>query len=227
MQILPEKNGRDAVKHRIAKRVAEELQNGYVVNLGVGIPTLVPSYLEEGKKVYIQSENGILGVGAPPEAGEEDHDLIDASIKMTTIIPGGSFFDSADSFALIRGGYLDATVIGALQISGSGDIANWSVPSRGQYGVGGAMDLVFGAKRVIVAMQHADRDGSHKFLDKCTYPETAFGVVDTVVTEYAVFRFPDGKMRLLEHTSDITLTQLQDMTGCEFDIDENLKIRQV
>ena len=217
----------DPIKNRIAKRVAQELQDGYVVNLGVGIPTLTPKYITDGKKIYIQSENGILGVGGRPQAHEEDHDLIDASRNMTTVIPGGCFFDSAESFAMIRGKHVDATVIGALQISETGDIANWSVPSRGLYGVGGAMDLVCGCKRVIAAMQHTDRDGSHKIIEKCNYPVTAFGVVDTVVTEYAVFKFRDKKMYLIDHTSDITMEQLKDMTGARFEIADEFTVRQI
>lgn len=217
----------DPVKNRIAKRVAEELQDGYVVNLGVGIPTLTPKYITGDKKIYIQSENGLLGVGDRPEAEDADHDLIDASRNMTTVIPGGCFFDSAESFAMIRGKHVDATVIGALQISETGDIANWSVPSRGLYGVGGAMDLVCGCKRVIAAMQHCDRDGSHKIMPACSYPVTAFGVVDTVVTEYAVFKFRDKKMYLIDHTSDITLDELKKMTGAQFEIAAEFKVREV
>ncbi len=217
----------DPIKNRIAERVAQELHDGYVVNLGVGIPTLTPKYITNDKKIYIQSENGILGVGGRPEAHEEDHDLIDASRNVTTVIQGGCFFDSADSFAMIRGKHVDATVIGALQISETADIANWSVPSRGLYGVGGAMDLVCGCKRVIAAMQHCDRDGSHKILAKCTYPVTAFGVVDTVVTEYATFKFKDNKMYLIDHTSDVTMEQLKSMTGAKFEIDKAFTIRKI
>ncbi|MCX7779651.1 MAG: 3-oxoacid CoA-transferase subunit B [Negativicutes bacterium] len=213
-------------KERIAKRAAEELADGMVVNLGVGIPTLVANYVA-GKKVYLQSENGILGVGPYPKAGEEDKDLINAGRKHVTIVPGASFFDSAQSFGQIRGGHIDCTIIGGLQVSETGDLANWLVPGKDVLGVGGAMDLVVGAPKVIIATQHTTREGEAKIVPTCTLPLTAKQAVDMIITEYAVFRFHGGRLILEEITSDFSLADLRSVTTARYEISPELKVRVV
>ncbi|MDR3348432.1 MAG: 3-oxoacid CoA-transferase subunit B [Acidaminococcales bacterium] len=217
----------DPVKARIAQRVAQELPDKAVVNLGVGIPTLVTGYVPKDKTIFVQSENGLLGVGPLADKKEADVDLIDASRNKVTLINGGSIFDSAASFAMIRGGHLDVAIIGALEVSERGDLANWSVPSKGVYGVGGAMDLVCGCKKVIVAIQHVGKDGKSKILRECTLPLTAVGVVDTVVTEFAVFKFIGKKMYLTEHTSDIGVEKLRTITEGQFVVSGDMKIRKI
>lgn len=213
-------------KIRIAKRAAAELSDGMVVNLGVGIPTLVANYVQ-GKQVYLQSENGILGVGPYPKPGEEDKDLINAGRKLVTILPGASFFDSAESFAQIRGGHIHCTIIGGLQVSETGDLANWLVPGKDVLGVGGAMDLVVGAPKVIIATQHATKEGNAKIVPQCTLPLTARQAVDMIITEYAMFHFEGGKLMLDEITSDITLAELKKITTAHYEISPKLKVRAI
>lgn len=218
----------DQIKERIAKRVAEELPHGGVVNLGVGIPTLAVDYLEAGKKVYIQAENGMLGVGPSP-ISEKDiiPNLINASRQAVTELPGSSYFDSATSFAMIRGGKVDATVIGALQISETGDLANWSIPGKDILGPGGAMDLVAGVKKVIVATQHTAKDGSPKIIPVCTMPLTALRAVDLIITEYGVFEFRNHELFLIDHSEDVSLEEIQKMTSARYQVALDLKIREV
>src|ERR1700756_1643664 len=181
----------------IARRVAKELRSGNLVNLGIGIPTLVANYLPEGLRVFFQSENGLIGTGTPPEEGMAHPTLTDASGRPVTALPGACTFDSAMSFGLIRGGHLDLTVLGGLQVDQSGKLANWMIPGKMGPGMGGAMDLVSGARRVIVAMQHTAK-GTPKIVKSCTLPITSIRPVDLVVTELAVISFPDGRATLLE-----------------------------
>jgi acetate CoA/acetoacetate CoA-transferase beta subunit len=198
----------------IARRIARELKPGMLVNLGIGIPTLVANYLPDGLHVYFQSENGLIGTGAPPEGGMAHPLLTDAGGRPVTALPGASTFDSAVSFGLIRGGHLDLTVLGGLQVDQTGRLANWMIPKKMVPGMGGAMDLVSGAKRVIVAMQHTAK-GNPKILKKCTLPLTSLRRVDLVVTDLAVIAFPDGRATLQETAPGITAAQVASATEAE------------
>ncbi|HEY1362910.1 MAG TPA: 3-oxoacid CoA-transferase subunit B [Xanthobacteraceae bacterium] len=191
----------------IARRIARELAEGMLVNLGIGIPTLVANYVPEGMRVFFQSENGLIGTGAPPEEGMAHPTLTDAGGRPVTALPGASTFDSAMSFGLIRGGHLDLTVLGGLQVDQNGLLANWMIPGKMVPGMGGAMDLVSGAKRVIVAMQHTAK-GASKIVKKCTLPITSTRRVDLVVTELAVIAFPEGRATLLETGPGISTAQV-------------------
>jgi 3-oxoacid CoA-transferase B subunit len=207
------------VKTTIAARAAQELRPGEVVNLGIGIPNLIPGLLGDGTNVFLHTENGLLGVGPRPAEDELDPDLIDAAKKPVTALPGAAYFDSAQSFAMIRGGHIDVAVLGALQVSISGDIANWALPGKDVLGVGGAMDLVVGARRVIVTMTAASSTGEPKIVSECTYPLTAHGAADVVVTELSVFRLREGALVLTELLGDATVEQVRGATGAPFDID--------
>jgi 3-oxoacid CoA-transferase B subunit len=206
------------VKSAIAARAAQELRAGEVVNLGIGIPNLIPGLLGDGT-VVLHTENGLLGVGPRPGEGELDPDLIDAAKQPVTALAGAAYFDSAQSFAMIRGGHIDAAVLGALQVSIAGDIANWAVPGKDVLGVGGAMDLVVGARRVIVTMTATSSKGEPKVVSECTYPLTARGAADVVVTELSVFRLRDGALVLTELLGDATVEQVRAATGAAFEID--------
>jgi acetate CoA/acetoacetate CoA-transferase beta subunit len=205
----------------IARRTAQELSSGMLVNLGIGIPTLVANFVPEGMHVFFQSENGLIGTGAPPEEGMAHPMLTDAGGRPVTALPGASTFDSAMSFGLIRGGHLDLTVLGGLQVDQSGRLANWTIPKKLIPGMGGAMDLVCGAKRVVVAMTHTAK-GAPKIMKKCTLPITATRQVDLVVTELAVIAFPNGRATLLETAPGISVAQVVAATEAELVIPKNV-----
>jgi len=200
----------------IAGRAASELRPGEVVNLGVGIPNLIPGFLGDKTDVFLHTENGLLGVGPRPDEDELDPDLIDAAKRPVTALPGASYFDSAASFAMIRGGHVDVAVLGALQVSAEGDVANWAVPGKDVLGVGGAMDLVVGAGRVIVTMTATSSSGEPKVVEACTYPLTAAKAVDVVVTELCVFRFPGGVLTLTELLGNATVADVEAVTAAPF-----------
>jgi len=210
-------------RERIAKRIVQELRDGYYVNLGIGIPTLVANYVPPGMDVILQSENGMLGIGPPPLEGEEDPDLINAGKETITELPGTAYFSSADAFAMIRGGHLDLSILGAMQVDEEGSLANWMIPGRTVRGMGGAMDLVAGARRVIVAMEHSNR-GHPKILRKCTLPLTGTKVVDTIVTEMAVIRVSRSGLVLEELALGLRPDDVQRITEPTLIISPKLKV---
>lgn len=216
---------KNQIRETIARRAAKEIQDGYVVNLGIGLPTLIPNYLDKDVHVTLHSENGLLGLGPKAAPGEEDPELTDAGGACVTALPGASLCDSATSFGYVRGGHIDVTILGALQTDEKGNLANWSIPGKKTPGMGGAMDLLAGARKVILAMEHTAK-GNHKILKECTLPLTAAGAVELIITEMGVMKVTPEGIQLIEINPEFTIDEVKSNTGCELIISEDLKPMQ-